>query len=257
MSSTFAEMFEQVLVPTIFRPWGGELLDRAKPQPGERVLDVGCGTGIVARLVRERTGPATTITGIDLNDEMLGVARSVAPDIAWLAGNATALPFPPGSFDLVVCQQSLQFFPDRPAAAREMHRVLAAGGRLALSTWRPLEENPLFSSLHQLAVKRFGPHPDRRFSLGEAEALRALLTTAGFREIRIETVTHDEAMPDARRFVAINLGAAAPDLDDMEAPARSAAIAAFQAEAAPRLAPFLRGAGIVHPVSANIVLARA
>ena len=138
-----------------FRPWGNVLLDTVCPTPIERVLDVGCGTGIVARLVRERCGPATRITGIDLNPDMIAVARSIAPEIAWHQGDALQLPFPDATFDLVLCQQGLQFFRDRAAAAREMRRVLSDGGRVALSTWRPMAENPLFCELHRLATERF------------------------------------------------------------------------------------------------------
>jgi ubiquinone/menaquinone biosynthesis C-methylase UbiE len=255
--SSFAEIFERILVPSTFRPWGKEFLDRVKPRPNERVLDVACGTGIVARLVRERCGPATRIAGVDINLEMVAIARSVAPDIEWIEGNALKLPFQTGTFDLVLCQQALQFFPDRAAAVGEMRRVLTEGGRVALSTWRPIAENPLFTKLHGLAVARFGPHEDRRFSFGDPNRVSELLTQAGFCDVRSEAVTLDERTADARMFVEMNLDATVRALDGMGAAEREDAIQRFLAEAAEVLAPFTDGAGLVHPVSANVITARA
>ena len=254
-SPSFAERFERILVPTIFRPWGGALLDRIRPAPTERVLDVGCGTGIVARLVRERCGSATRIVGVDVNPEMIAVARSIAPDIEWHQGNAIDLPFPARSFDLVLAQQVLQFLPDRRAGMKEMRRMTAAGGRIAFSTWRPIEENPLFLALHQLAATRFGEHLDRRFSFGDAADIVTMLHDAGFRGVHIETLTRIERVPDAAQFVAMNLAGTIDALDQMREAERAQAIALFQAEARKAIAPFIDGAGLTYPVSANVVIA--
>jgi ubiquinone/menaquinone biosynthesis C-methylase UbiE len=108
-----AEIYEEYLVPAIFEPWARNLLDRAAPRPGERVLDVACGSGIVARLAAEQVGAAGTVVGVDINPGMIAVARknAGAAGVEWKEGNATALPLPDGSFDLVTCQQGLQFFP--------------------------------------------------------------------------------------------------------------------------------------------------
>lgn len=254
---TFVELFEYVLVPMTFRPWASDFLDRIQPRVSERILDVACGTGIVARLARERLGPDAKITGVDLNPAMIAVARSIAPELAWQQGNAQQLPFATGSFDRVTCQQGLQFFPDRALAVREMRRVLADGGRVALSTWRPLEENPFFHALHRLATERFGPHVDRRFSLGQAGELSALLTSAGFNDIQVETVTLNERIRDANGFVALNLNATIDRLDDMKPDEQERTIAQFQVAAAPILAQFADGTDVVHPVSANFATARA
>ncbi len=138
-TSNPAQTYEKYFVPYKFRPWTEELLERAMPQPGERVLDVACGTGIVARMVAQRTNGQAQLAGLDLSPAMLEVARSASEreglEIAWHEGSASALPFPDGSFDLVLVQQGLQFFPDKAAAAGEMYRVLAPNGRAVTSTW--------------------------------------------------------------------------------------------------------------------------
>src|SRR5678815_3161223 len=134
----FADIFERVLVPAIFDRYARDLVERARPfGPSDRILDLGCGTGIVARVLRERLGGAARLTGVDVNAGMLAVARELAPDIDWVEASADALPFPDRSFEGVLAQQVLQFVPDRAAAAREIRRVLVPGGRVIASTWRP------------------------------------------------------------------------------------------------------------------------
>lgn len=190
--SGFPEIYERLLVPSIFAPWAQKLIERARPiGPADRILDLGCGTGIVARILRDRLGGAARITGLDVNAGMLDKARSLAPDLTWVEGNAAALPFPDRSFEVVLAQQVLQFVPDRAAAAREIHRVLAPGGRLVASTWRPRREQPLYEALGQIAEKHLGPGNDKRWSLDGGE-LRALLADAGMVEIRHETVSLEE-----------------------------------------------------------------
>jgi ubiquinone/menaquinone biosynthesis C-methylase UbiE len=133
-----AETYEAYFVPNLFGPWTAVLLDAARPAPGARVLDVACGTGIAARTVAPRVGARGRVVGLDLSPAMLSVARRVglppgAAPVAWVRGSAQALPFPAPTFDLVLCQQGLQFFPNGAAAVREMRRVLRPGGRAVIS----------------------------------------------------------------------------------------------------------------------------
>jgi ubiquinone/menaquinone biosynthesis C-methylase UbiE len=203
--SSFPETYERELVGPLFRPWAELMLDDAGLAAGDRVLDVACGTGIVARLARERVGGTGRVVGVDLSPLMLAVARRVGPGIEWREGDAGALPLRDNEqFDVVVCQQGLQFFPDKPAAARELRRGLAPGGRLAVSTWRPDEELLVLRELRRVAERHVGPIPDRRHSFGEAGPLEALLRDAGFREVRSKTLSRTIRFKDGNVFVRLN-----------------------------------------------------
>jgi len=144
---TAAENYQRKWVPYSFDPLAGLLLDHAKVRLGERVVDVACGTGAVARKAAPRAGQAGAVVAVDSNPAMLAVGRSLpAPEgatIDWREGSAMSLPLPDASTDLALCQHGMQFFSDRGAALGEMRRVLAPGGRAAICVWRSLEHNPL------------------------------------------------------------------------------------------------------------------
>jgi ubiquinone/menaquinone biosynthesis C-methylase UbiE len=146
LTGSSADAYEQLLVPSIFEPWAQGLVDIAGPRRGEHVLDAACGTGVVARAAASRVGPDGTVTGVDVNAGMLATARGIDAAIAWRHADATDLPFPDGTFDVVFCQQGYQFMADRAAAARELRRVVARPGRLALSTWRAIDRSPGYAA---------------------------------------------------------------------------------------------------------------
>jgi ubiquinone/menaquinone biosynthesis C-methylase UbiE len=163
-----AEAYERYAVASWSRPLAEQLVGLAAPRDGERVLDVACGTGIVARLSVPRVGERGSVTGVDLNDGMLDVARRDAA-IDWRQGDAEALPLPDEGYDVVLCQQGLQFFPRRGVALAEMRRVLRPGGRLALSVMRPITHNAGWRALADALVRHAGPEAGammRRFPSG-------------------------------------------------------------------------------------------
>ena len=250
----FADIFERLLVPAIFDRYARDLVERARPfGPSDRILDLGCGTGIVARVLRDRLGGAARIAGLDLSPAMIAKARTVAPEIEWHEGDALALPFADGSFDVVLSQQMLQFTPDRAAATREMRRVLAPGGRLVVSTWRPRQHLVLFDALGQVAERHLGASTDRRWSLDGPE-LCDLLRGAGLVDVRLETVSLAEEYRDfpVRPSAAAanhDLAAFAPD----ELERRWAAV---EDESAEVLARFRRDAVISASSVANVVTGR-
>jgi ubiquinone/menaquinone biosynthesis C-methylase UbiE len=204
----FADIFETLLVPAIFKPYANDLIARARPiGPSDRILDLGCGTGIVARLLRERLGGAARITGLDVSAPMIAKARTIAPELDWHEGNAMALPFPDASFDLVLCQQMLQFVPDPAIALSEVRRVLVPGGRLIASAWRPRTEQVMFDVLGRVAERHLGASNDKRWSL-DGDRLRELVAAAGFVDIACDThsnVDHFTDFPIRGSAMASNL----------------------------------------------------
>jgi ubiquinone/menaquinone biosynthesis C-methylase UbiE len=202
---SFPEIYERSLVQPLFRPFAEHLIEITGVAAGERVLDVACGTGIVARLAKERVGVHGAVVGVDVSPPMIAVARAAAPAVDYREGNAMALPLHDGEqFNVVVCHQGLQFFPDRSAAVREMHRSLKPGGRLGVGTWRPDEEMPILLELRRIAERHLGPVDDRRHSFGDANAVMALLREAGYRNVESRSVWRTVRFDDGLVFVRLN-----------------------------------------------------
>jgi len=179
---TFPEIYERVLVGPLFRPFAQEVIARLEPTRSDNLIDIACGTGIVARLARETLGPESRIVGVDVAPAMLAVARSVDPAIDWREGTAMSLPVKDReNFSMLTCHQGLQFFPDRATAIGEMRRVLAPGGRVAIATWRSLQDIPVALALNDVAERHVGTIVDSRHSFGNADTLKALLVDGGFR----------------------------------------------------------------------------
>jgi ubiquinone/menaquinone biosynthesis C-methylase UbiE len=209
ISGNAPESYERYLVPALFTPWATDLVARMALQPGERVLDVACGTGSVARFAAQRVSPGGTVTGLDLNPGMIAMARTLPPptdvQMEWREGSAVELPFANAAFHVVLCQQGLQFFPDRLAALRELHRVLVPGGRLALGVWRPLQHNPYLAALGNALERHVSAEAAAGMravcALGDAETLRALLVQAGFRDVRIHIAILVMRFPSVEAFI--------------------------------------------------------
>ena len=205
VATTFTEIYERVLVGPLFRPFAEQLVARVAPNRGDSVIDVACGTGIVARVARERLGPEARIVGVDVAPAMLAVARTVDPTIDWREGNAISLPVSADErFTVLTCHQGLQFMADKPAAIREMRRVLAPGGRVAIATWRSLADIQGMLELNAVAERHLGPIVDSRHSFGDADALNHLLVDAGFSDVRVETLAHDVQFADGALFARLN-----------------------------------------------------
>ena len=200
------ENYEQYFVPVIGTPLATDLVDVAALRPGERVLDVACGTGVVARLAAERIGATGTVAGIDINPGMLGVARSVTPaglPIEWHESSAEEIPLPDGAFDVVLCSLGFQFFPDRLAALREMRRVLAPGGRLVLNAPGPAPR--IFVVLAEALARHINPEPaafvNRVFSLHDNDELQQLTDDAGFHQGATQSNTRTLRLPASEGFL--------------------------------------------------------
>lgn len=229
-TGTGAENYERYFVPAIGQPVSVELLRGADLRTGERVLDVGCGTGIIARQAAAAVGPNGSVTGLDLAPDMIEHARSIpAPagaTVDWRQGDATELPFPDASFDVVVAQMSLMFIEDRPAAVREMRRVLADGGRVVVNTPGPIQ--PTFELMEQAIIDHISPDLAGFvrvvFSMHQPDLLASLLRDAGFAgvEARTYTATFDLPAPAAFLWQYINLTPIGPFVADAPESAQAA-----------------------------------
>lgn len=186
-----AVLYEQSFVPAIFAQSAAMLADSVNIGRGDRMLDVGCGTGIAAREAAKRIGAKGRVVGLDLNPRMLEVARRMAPEIEWRRGDAGDLPFEDGAFDVVVSQYALMFFPDPVLALREMWRVLASRGRLAVAVCGPLADTGAYAALAEVGARVCSQDVldllKSPFALGQQERLAGLLHDAGIAGARIET----------------------------------------------------------------------
>lgn len=260
-----AEAFDRFFGPAVLSPGAQLLLDLAKPKPGEHVLDHACGTGTAARLAASFVGENGKVIGLDVNPGMLAVARSrPAPSnapIEWREGDANALDFPDESFDLILCQQGLQYFPDRAAAVREMRRVLKKGGRLALNLWQALESHEVYAALSEAQAGHLGvplSHVTAPWSFPDAKELKNSLIEAGFKDIEIVPKTFDAHFPSTERFVYLTLFASSAFLDEFDwenAALRSALIADVSRAIEPVIQKFRDGDGLTFPVSWNYCIA--
>lgn len=193
VSKAAADVYEEFFVPALFHEWAPRVADAAGIGPGQRVLDVACGTGVLTREAAGRVQPGGRVTGLDRNEGMLAVARRMAPGIEWRIGMAEALPFEDGAFDAVVSQFGLMFFDDRVKALREMWRVLKAGGDLAVAVWDNLDNSPGYAAVTRLLQRLFGAEVADAmrapFVLGDKRGLRELFAKAGIGGVSLSSIT--------------------------------------------------------------------
>lgn len=262
-----AEVYERYLGPTIADPWTRVLLEYAALKSGERVLDLACGTGSVARQVAPIVGGEGRVVAYDINSSMLDVGRALpAPEgatIEWQEGDAIALALPDDAFDLVLCQQGLQFFTHRTAVLRETRRVLANGGRTVISVWRALRCHPLYEALFEATARHLDVEMSAvalPFSLWDAEELRALLSDVGFQRIAIAPRSLEVHLSSPERFVQLTvLGAATsvPAFAQLNAEARCSLVEAVTREAEVVVRRYRDGDALVYPMFTHMAVAYA
>ena len=201
-----AEAYEANFVPALFAEWAPHILEAAQITTGQRLLDVACGTGIVARTAAPIVGPTGHITGVDLNPAMLTVARRVSPDLEWRQGPVDQLPFDDHSFDAAVCQMALMFFPDRQHALQEMARVTRPGGHIALVVPAALHQQPAYRVFVDIAARHAGPEARvllaTYWNCGDLDQLTATITAAGLRLHHQRTRTGTARFDSPEAFVA-------------------------------------------------------
>jgi SAM-dependent methyltransferase len=259
---SFADIYERQLVGPLFRPWAERLLERGALRAGENILDVACGTGIVARLARQRLGPASRVVAVDKSPVMLGTARTLDTTIDWREGDALALPLDGTErFDAVFCQQGLQFFADKLTGLREMRRALVPGGRVVLGVWRSADENTLFGGLDRVAEQFVGTFHDPRHGFPDATPLQELLTDAGFRDVEVAPTTMEtrfESDPSVlarlNAMAVMGMSERGKALNEEE---RAATVAAIIEASLPEIARLTEDGVIRFQTSSNVATARA
>lgn len=272
MSAQFpnpAELYEQFYGPAMFQPLTEVFVPFAKPKQGEPVLDLACGTGLVARHVAPLVGAGGKVVAVDINPVMLALARKLpAPAgaaIEWLEGDALAVDLSAYKFDLVLCQQGLQFFADRLAALKRMQNLISPGGRVALVAWQEIEKHELlneFAVVESRHLATLGVKYDdliAPFSLSDGEYIRALLAEAGFSKIGITSTTIEARFPSPATFaqnIETAYGAVIPAFVKDPA-AFSAFVRAVEEETRGIVERFTQGGYVVFPMYANIAVAYA
>jgi len=204
-----AEAYEAQFVPVLFDQWARLLVDAAGIQPGQVVLDVACGTGVVTRKVADRLGGDGRVTGLDLSEAMLTVARRLRPDLDWRQGDAVDLPFSAETFDVVLCQAGLMFFPDPVRALAEMRRVVRRHGTVAVQVWSGLQAQPAYRPLFDIIARHAGPEAvelvNTYFRLGDLAQVRARLHTAGLQVTGTSTHLTVMQLPSIDAAVAVEV----------------------------------------------------
>lgn len=253
-----AKAYEALFVPALFGQWATTVLDAAQIQTGQRVLDVACGTGVVARAAITRVGAAGRVAGIDPNPGMVALANQLESRVDWRTGVAETLPFPNNSFDAVVSQFGLMFFSDRKLALREMMRVLVPGGHLAIVVWDSLDNIPAYAAevalLERTAGSLAAAALSAPFVLGKREDLDTLMREAGVTSAEITTYPGTAQFPSIRTFVEADLRGWLPI---MGVTLSEEQIAIILQAAEQDLNAYVTAAGRVSfPLSAQLIIAR-
>jgi len=251
--------YDTHIVDVFLQDYSRRLVEVAAIKPGDRVLDVACGTGVVTRLAANKVGSAGQVVGFDLNAGMLARARAsreTAAAIEWRVGSATDMPFADATFDCVICQHGLQFIPDKAAALSEMHRVLADRGRTVISVWRSIEHCPWQAAIADAVERNVGSEQAAQirsaFSFGDADQLQQVIVAAGFRgvEIRIdrETIRHASIAEYVPGYISATPVAAAVAGLDKEAQAK------ITTDVRDALAAYRVGDGLAAPIEAHVAI---
>lgn len=201
--------YESLFVPALFEAWTKHLIDNAGVREGSHVLDVACGTGVLARAALARAGETGRVVGADPAPGMLAAAEEIETGIEWILCGAEALDVADESFDCIVSQFGMMFFEDLQKSANEMFRALKPGGSLAVAVWRSVEHNPAYADIISLLEQQVGTAAADAlrlpFSLGDAGKVTAVLEASGFSNLKFEVKTESASFPSSRQMVEAEL----------------------------------------------------
>ena len=209
ITDDYVKMHEDYFVPAIYAQWAHHVTELAAIESGHEVLDVACGTGILARTALLEVGMRGKVTGLDHNEKMLAKARQLGPSIHWQAGDAAALPFEPSSFDRVMCQFALMFIKNRVAAIKELLRVCKPDGMIVVATWAQLELSPAYRAFIELTRRIVGSKVALKlrepWSLGSPGRMDSLLLSSGVNEFECHERPGVARFPSVDAFVETHL----------------------------------------------------
>lgn len=255
ISAEQAEAYEAKFVPAIFAQWAPPMLDAAAVGPGQTVLDVACGTGVLARSAAERVGPTGRVVGLDLNEGMLTVARRLRADIEWRQGDAADMPFADDTFDAVLCQSALMFFPDATQALREMGRVARPCGVVGVQVYRSLDDQPAYGPWVEIVARHAGPEAFSLLSTywvhGDLDVLRERFETAGLSVVDIRAVNGIARWDSIDEMVQVEIEST-PLVDRIS----DEAYRRIREESRALLKQYETGSGATPPIAAHIITAQ-
>lgn len=252
---SIAANYERYLVPRMFGPSAERFLEAVSPKRGDSVLDVACGTGIVARTATAHVGPDGRVVGLDMLPDMLEQAQSTPPTervVEWQQASADNMPFEDGEFDVVLCQHGLQFFPDKPASLAEMRRVMSPGGRLGIMVLDDIGRTPAVRALADALSRHIGPAPagfvQMVGALGNQSELHGLIEGAGFSDVSVEPVSYEFRFPSAQEFLRHYIQSTPLAANPAVAQADEDTRAAVEREFTAALEPYADADGLRFPV---------
>ena len=201
--------YENLFVPALFAQWTKHLIEAAGIREGSHVLDIACGTGVLARHALSITGPSGRVVGVDPAPGMLAAAKEIEPSIDWVLCGAESLELDDETVDSVISQFGMMFFQDRQKSAKEMFRVLKPGGSLAIAVWNSVEKNPVYADIISVLQEQVGTAAADAlrlpYSLGNADEVTAVLGDIGFSGISVETKVELARFPSSRHMVEAEL----------------------------------------------------
>lgn len=250
--------YEELFVPALFARWTRHLIAGAGVREGAHVLDIACGTGVLTRDALSHTGPGGRVVGVDPAPGMIAVAQELEPGIEWMLGSAEALPLADATFDCVLSQFGMMFFPDKENAAREMYRVLKPGGALAIAVWNSVEHNPAYGDIIAVLQDEVGTAAADAlrlpYTLGNHGEVTGLLDRAGFGSINVETKVESACFPSSRHMVEAELRGWLPLFDIHLDEAK---ISEVLVQSDKKLAKYAAASGeAVFPTSGHVITAR-
>ena len=255
-----AKRYEKIRVAAILGPVAQALVDSAEIKPGNIVIDIGCGTGAASRFAAGYARESGRVIGVDINPAMLAVADAVrdvagAP-IEWHQQNAEALSFNDETFDVAFCSHSLPFMADPERVLAEVYRVLKQGGRIAVSAWCSIRDNPYFNALIEAQTAHIGngtaEELQKAFRLSERHVIGEMLTAAGFRIVEDDTHRINLNLPPMEEFVPRYMSATTAAEGFASAPIEAQQAAA--SAVAERLTEYQRDTDLRLPFCYHIVL---